>query len=112
MPDRATQIAAEFDDCLDLGCILSDDEQRDLSVLQVEPRADRYVRRQVAIAGAYAFGGAGDLLRRDDELRAALEPHRGAPARERAGANFRSGQILQDSGMNAELGTKSLVPMR
>ena len=44
-----------------------------------------------------------DGLGRDDEARAALEPNGSAAVGERPGAHFRTGQILQDGGVNAEL---------
>ena len=49
MPTAARKIAAELDGRLDLGRVLSDDEQRDLSVLEIEALADRDVGGEVAI---------------------------------------------------------------
>ena len=103
MPDAAAQVAAELDGRLDLVGVLSHDEQRDLSVLQIEALTDRDVGRKVAIGRAHAFGGARTPSDVIANRRAALEPHRRQPVGERAGANLRTGQILQERGVDAEL---------
>ena len=104
MPCDGAQVAAELDGRLDLGRALSDDEQSNLAVLQVEALADRDVGGQIAIGRADASRVPAHRLGGDDETRAALEPNGREAVGERPRAHLRARQILQERGVNAELG--------
>src|SRR5580700_9361943 len=98
------QVSAELDGRLDLVRALSDDEQSNLAVLQVETFADRDVRGEVAIRRAHPGLRSRHRLGADDEPRAAFQPHGGYAVGQRPRPYLGARQILQERGVQAKLG--------
>src|SRR5581483_1122867 len=93
-PLALAQLAAALDDRADVRAFDARHAQRDRAVGEIDALADFDVARETRVRDAHVPRIARFLIRRQRERFAGLQPDRRRAVRERAGADFRAGQIL------------------